>query len=170
MSNYQEKPLQPEIQTDIEEWIVYGRSTLGLSDHSSPYETLKAVGDFISSWQEERRNTKVVDDPETVTETVLSLATLWGDAFCREFGWQWACVEYKEQGQDLYAVQIRLDFPDSLTQTYTFNEAEWMREIAIALFQNAHITLDQGVQLAGIPQPEFQQLLISRDITILGRL
>ncbi len=79
----------------------YGRSTFGLSDRSSPAETIKTVGDFIDSWQVERQNGNVVDDPETVTDTALSLATLWGDAVCREFGWHWTCLEYK--GQDLYS-------------------------------------------------------------------
>jgi predicted HTH domain antitoxin len=63
-------------------------------------------------------------------------------------------------------MQITINLPDNLTQTDTFHESDWMREIAIALFQNAHITLEQGAQLAGIPQPQFQQLLISREITI----
>lgn len=102
MSNYREKPIPPEVQADIEEWIVYGRSTFALSDHSSPAETIKTVGEFIDSWQVERQNGNVVDDPETITDTALSLATLWGDAVCREFGWYWACLEY--EGQDLYAV------------------------------------------------------------------
>jgi hypothetical protein len=69
MSNYQEKPIRPEVQADIEEWIAYGRSTFGISDPSSPAETIKTVGDFIDSWQVKRQNGNVVDDPETVTDT-----------------------------------------------------------------------------------------------------
>ena len=61
-------------------------------------------------------------------------------------------------------MQITIDLPDDLVQTNTFNESDWLREIAIALFQQNHITLQQGAQITGMPHPEFQQLLTSRDI------
>ncbi|MGB5971688.1 MAG: hypothetical protein WBG38_00130 [Nodosilinea sp.] len=32
-------------------------------------------------------------------------------------------------------MQITLNLPDSLSQTGTFNQGDWLREIAIALFQ-----------------------------------
>lgn len=63
-------------------------------------------------------------------------------------------------------MQITIDLPDDLVQTNTFNESDWLREIAIALFQQNHITLQQGAQLTGMPHLEFQQLLTSRDIVV----
>ncbi len=32
-------------------------------------------------------------------------------------------------------MQITLNLPDSLSQTETFNQSDWLREIAIALFE-----------------------------------
>ena len=58
-------------------------------------------------------------------------------------------------------MQITLDLPDNLAQ---FDQAAIIQEIAIALFQQNHITLQQGAQITGMPHPEFQQLLTSRDI------
>lgn len=60
-------------------------------------------------------------------------------------------------------MQITLDLPDNLPQ---FDQAAIIQEIAIALFQQHHITLDQGAQLTGMLHPEFQQLLTSRDIVL----
>lgn len=60
-------------------------------------------------------------------------------------------------------MQITLDLPDDLAQ---FDQAAILQEIAIALFQQNHITLQQGAQLIGMPHPEFQQLLTSRDIVV----
>jgi len=60
-------------------------------------------------------------------------------------------------------MQITLDLPDNPAQ---FDQAAIIQEIAIALFQQHHITLEQGAQLIGIPHPEFQQLLTSRDIAL----
>jgi len=60
-------------------------------------------------------------------------------------------------------MQITLDIPDNLAQ---LDQAAIIQEIAIALFQQHHITLEQGAQLIGIPDLEFQQLLISRDIAM----
>ena len=56
-------------------------------------------------------------------------------------------------------MQITLTLPDSLTQTDTFNQSNWLREIAIALCQQTNITLAQTAQLAQISPPELQQLL-----------
>ena len=58
-------------------------------------------------------------------------------------------------------MQITLNLPDDLTQ---FDQAAIIQEIAIALFQQHHITFDQGAQLTGMPHPEFQHLLTSRNI------
>lgn len=60
-------------------------------------------------------------------------------------------------------MQITLNLPDDLTQ---LDQATLTQEIAIALFQQQHITFDQAAQLAGISPPEFQQLLTSRNIDV----
>ena len=63
-------------------------------------------------------------------------------------------------------MQITLNLPDSLNQTETFNEADWFREIAIALFQQERITLGRASKIANLHQLEFQQLIASRGICI----
>ncbi|WP_293352154.1 MULTISPECIES: UPF0175 family protein [unclassified Microcoleus] len=59
-------------------------------------------------------------------------------------------------------MQITLTLPESLTQTDTFNQSDWLREIAIALCQQTNLTLAQAAQLAQISPPELQQLLANR--------
>lgn len=63
-------------------------------------------------------------------------------------------------------MKIVLDLPDNLGQSDTFNQSEWLREIAIALFQQERVTLGTASQIAGIHQMEFQQLIGSRGICI----
>ena len=56
--------------------------------------------------------------------------------------------------------------PDSLAQTDTFNESDWMREIAIALFQQERITLTRASKIAGMHLIDFQKLIASRGICV----
>lgn len=60
-------------------------------------------------------------------------------------------------------MQIILNLPDDLTQ---LDQATLTQEIALALFQQQHITFNQAAQLAGIPHSEFQQLLTSRNVDV----
>ncbi len=59
-------------------------------------------------------------------------------------------------------MQITIDLPDNLSLT----EADLRRELAIALFQQEHITIGSASQLAGLHQIEFQRLIASRGICI----
>jgi predicted HTH domain antitoxin len=63
-------------------------------------------------------------------------------------------------------MQIILDLPDNLSPTATFNQSDWLREIAVALFQQELVTLGTASQIAGMHQMEFQQLIGSRGICI----
>jgi len=63
-------------------------------------------------------------------------------------------------------MQITLDLPDSLTQTDTFNQSDWLREIAIALFQQERITLSRASKIAGIDLMDFQKLIADRGICV----
>lgn len=63
-------------------------------------------------------------------------------------------------------MQITLDLPDSLSQTDTFNQSDWLREIAIALFQQERITLSRASKIAGIDLMEFQKLIADRNICV----
>jgi predicted HTH domain antitoxin len=63
-------------------------------------------------------------------------------------------------------MQITLNIPDPLLQDHSLNAADWMREIAIALFQQELITLGTASKIAGMHQIEFQALLFDRDICI----
>ena len=62
-------------------------------------------------------------------------------------------------------MQITLTLPESLTQTDTFNQSDWLREIVIALCQQTNLTLAQAAQLAQISPSELQQLLTNRAIS-----
>ena len=60
-------------------------------------------------------------------------------------------------------MQITLDLPDDLTQ---FEQAAILQSIAIALFQQHHLTLEKAAQLINIPVAEFEQLLTNHDRAI----
>lgn len=63
-------------------------------------------------------------------------------------------------------MQITLNLPDSLSQTDTFNQSDWLREIAIALFYQEHVTLSRASKIAGIELMDFQKLLSDRGICV----
>lgn len=63
-------------------------------------------------------------------------------------------------------MQITLEIPDNIAQTTSLSEADWLREIAIALFQKELITLGRASRIAGMHQIEFQKLLASRGICV----
>ncbi|HEY9831891.1 MAG TPA: UPF0175 family protein [Stenomitos sp.] len=63
-------------------------------------------------------------------------------------------------------MQITLNLPDSLTQTGSFNQSDWLRGIAVALFQQEHITLSRASKIAGIDLMEFQKLIADRNICV----
>jgi len=57
-------------------------------------------------------------------------------------------------------MQITIDIPDNLTMT----EADVRIELAIVLYQQQNLRLDQASQLAAIAVDDFYQLLIGRHI------
>jgi len=59
-------------------------------------------------------------------------------------------------------MQITLEIPDDTA----LGEADWLREIAIALFQKELITLGRASRIAKMHQIEFQKLLASRGICV----
>lgn len=59
-------------------------------------------------------------------------------------------------------MQITIELPDNLPLT----EAELRRELAIALFQQDHISLGKASKVAGIHVMDFQKLLANRGIGI----
>lgn len=63
-------------------------------------------------------------------------------------------------------MQITIEIPDDIAQTTSLSEADWLREIAIALFQKELITLNRASRIAGMHQIEFQKLLASRGICV----
>jgi predicted HTH domain antitoxin len=63
-------------------------------------------------------------------------------------------------------MQITLNLPDSLSQAETFNQSDWLREIAIALFQQKRISLSRASKIAGIEIMNFQKLLANRGICV----
>ena len=63
-------------------------------------------------------------------------------------------------------MQITLNLPDNLSKTETFNQSEWLREIAITLFQQQRISLSRASKIAGIDIMNFQKLLADRNICV----
>jgi predicted HTH domain antitoxin len=63
-------------------------------------------------------------------------------------------------------MQITLNLPDNLSQTETFNQSDWLREIAIVLFQQERISLSRASKIAGIEIMNFQSLLADRGICV----
>ena len=63
-------------------------------------------------------------------------------------------------------MQITLEIPDEIAQGKGLEETDWLREIAIALFQQELITLGSASRIAKMHQVDFQKLLGSRGICI----
>jgi predicted HTH domain antitoxin len=63
-------------------------------------------------------------------------------------------------------MQITLNLPDNLSQTETFNQSDWLREIAIVLFQQERISLSRASKIAEMEIMNFQRLLADRGICI----
>jgi predicted HTH domain antitoxin len=61
-------------------------------------------------------------------------------------------------------MQITLNLPDSLSQTDTFNQSDWLREIAIALFQQNILLIEQAAQVIAMDVDDFYQILVDRGI------
>lgn len=63
-------------------------------------------------------------------------------------------------------MQITLNLPDSLSQTENFNQSDWLREIALALFQQERVSLSRASKIAGIELMDFQKMLAERGICV----
>ena len=63
-------------------------------------------------------------------------------------------------------MQITLNLPDNLSQTETFNQSDWLREIAIVLFQQERISLSRASKIAEMEIMNFQRLLADRGICV----
>ncbi|NJN22654.1 MAG: UPF0175 family protein [Leptolyngbya sp. RL_3_1] len=63
-------------------------------------------------------------------------------------------------------MKITLDIPDKLAQSDGFTQTDWLREIAIALFQQELIILGTASKIAGMHQIEFQALLSDRGLCV----
>ncbi|GAP99630.1 UPF0175 family protein [Leptolyngbya sp. NIES-2104] len=61
-------------------------------------------------------------------------------------------------------MQITIDIPDEIAQNKTLSQADWLREVAIALFRQELVTLGTASHIAGMQQLEFQGLLYDRGI------
>jgi predicted HTH domain antitoxin len=57
-------------------------------------------------------------------------------------------------------MQITLDFPDNLT----LSETDLRIELAIALFQQKNLLIEQSATLIGIDVDDFYQILVDRQI------
>jgi predicted HTH domain antitoxin len=67
---------------------------------------------------------------------------------------------------EAHPMQLTLNLPDNLNQAETFSQGDWLREIAIALFQQERISLGRASKIAGMEVMDFQKLLADRGICI----
>ena len=63
-------------------------------------------------------------------------------------------------------MKITLNLPDSLSQTELFNQNDWLREIAVALFEQERMSLSRASKIATMEIMEFQKLLAERNICV----
>jgi len=63
-------------------------------------------------------------------------------------------------------MQIFLDIPDGLALGATFSRADWLQEIAIALFEQELVTLSIASQIADIHLMEFQKIMGRRGVCV----
>jgi predicted HTH domain antitoxin len=59
---------------------------------------------------------------------------------------------------------MTITLPDELLQTAQMSQGELLQEIAIMLYQQQRIQLEQAAQLSGSSIDDFYQLLIQRNI------
>ncbi|WP_124978527.1 UPF0175 family protein [Aphanothece sacrum] len=62
---------------------------------------------------------------------------------------------------------MSLKLPTELLQTAQMTEAEMLKEIAIMLYQQQRIHLEQAAQISGMAIDDFYQLLIGRNLITL---
>ena len=60
-------------------------------------------------------------------------------------------------------MQITIDLPDNLTLT----ELDLRREVAIVLFQQKILLIEQAAQIVGMDVDDFYQLLVGRGILVV---
>lgn len=63
-------------------------------------------------------------------------------------------------------MQLTIDIPDNLASDSSFDEMDWLREIAIALFQQERVSLGRASKIAGMHVMKFQKLLSEREICV----
>lgn len=63
-------------------------------------------------------------------------------------------------------MKITLDIPDEALQEQALSQADWLREVAIALFRQELVTLGTASTIAGMHQMAFQELLFDRGINL----
>jgi len=75
-------------------------------------------------------------------------------------------LELKTRAREENPMQITLNLPENLSQTETFNQSDWLREIAIVLFQQERISLSRASKIAEMEIMNFQRLLADRGICV----
>ncbi|OAB57312.1 hypothetical protein AY600_17865 [Phormidium willei BDU 130791] len=61
---------------------------------------------------------------------------------------------------------MSLVIPDYILRSVQLSRSEMLQEIAILLFQQERLTLEQASYLAGLDQLKIQQVLLSRQIPL----
>jgi hypothetical protein len=69
-------------------------AVLGLEPTNTPAALVEAADAFAYRWQKgDRPPADVVEDTE---QARLFFGSLWGEQLCRQFGWEWARVEFAD--------------------------------------------------------------------------
>lgn len=63
-------------------------------------------------------------------------------------------------------MKITLDLPDEALQEQPLSQADWLREVAVALFRQELVTLGTASTIAGMHQMAFPELLFDRGIDL----
>lgn len=73
---------------------------------------------------------------------------------------------WAEPTKQAILLPVNVVLPDHLVEAARLTEPEARQELAVVLFAQERLTLDQAARLAGMPQHLFLHVLGSRDIPI----
>lgn len=93
MKTHTDNPFPASMTEACTAEVAVGTRVLGLTPDDEPATIVSAIDAFVFNWQCGERPPPSVLDPEKVP---VMLGAVWGQQFVREFGWEWAIVEFHE--------------------------------------------------------------------------
>jgi hypothetical protein len=90
-----DEPLDEKTMGSIRGCAGDALAVLGLDPSTAPASIVEAADAFAHRWQKgDRPPTDEVEDTE---EARLFFGSLWGEQLCRQFGWEWARIEFSDK-------------------------------------------------------------------------